>query len=401
VETALVHVKNDIDLAIDEGYGVLLLLFDLSSAFDMVDHSILLDRLSTLIGLRGSVLRWIRSYLEGRTQCVSIEGTASSEVPLTTGVPQGSVLGPILFLCYILPLGKVIDYQRVSRHGYADDTQAYICFRLGNRGSLENALATLEACASDIRTWCFRNKLMLNDGKTELLLIAPKSKMSMIQEWDPKVRVGTATIRPSTCVRNLGASFDQHMDMSSQVSSVCKGVYHNIRLIGKIRCHLDKVTCEKVVCALVTSRLDFNNALLSGLPDTLLSRLQCAQNTAARLVSLTRKHEHISPVLQSLHWLPVKKRIDFKLLLMVYKVMHNLSPPEYLVALLPHHTTTRDLRSTSKPLTVTLRWPNKAAGERAFSVRAPRLWNNLCDSLRLATSIDCFKKQLKTHLFSD
>ena len=140
-----------------------------------------------------------------------------------------------------------------------------------------------------------------------------------------------------------------------------------------IRCHLDKKTCEKVVCALVTSKLVFNNALLSGLPDNLLSRLQLAQNTGARVVSRTRKDNNISPVLRSLHWLLVKKRIDFKLLLMVYKVMHSRNPPDYLVALLPHHTAPRYLPSASKLLTVTLKWPCKAVGKRALSVSAPRL----------------------------
>lgn len=400
VETTLLHVKDYIDRALDEGDGVLLLLTDLSAAFDTVDHKILLDRLSSIIGVRSTALSWISSYLENRSQCVAVGGVESEEVALTTGVPQGSVLGPLLFLCYVRPLACVIQAHSLPRHGYADDNQVYTRFKLGDPESLQRAISVLESCVSDIRVWMARNKLKLNDNKTELLLVTPKYHMSRHLTNNPSVTVGNVSILPSTCVRNLGAMFDRHMNMTSQVDHVVKSMYLHIRLLSKIRHILDTETCKTVVNALVLSRLDFNNALLMEIPITLLNRLQRAQNAAARIVSGTRKYEHISPVLRSLHWLPVKERIKYKALLLVYKVVNDLCPPQYLTDILTYKTPARTTRSSFNTAQLSVKWPNKTVGERAFQCAGPRLWNKLTESVRRSPSLETFKSNLKTFLFS-
>ena len=244
-----------------------------------------------------------------------------------------------------------------------------------------------------------RNKLKLNDDKTELLLVAPKYHMSRLLESNPTVTVGSAAIALSPCVRNLGAMFDRHMDMSVQVDQVTRSMYLHIRLISKVRHLLDTETCKRVINALVISRLDFNNALLLGVPDTLLHKLQRAQNAAARLVSGTRKYDHISPVLRSLHWLPVRERIKYKALLLVYKVVNDLSPPRYISDLLSHQVPARTLRSSSKTSLLTVKRPKKLTGVKAFEYFGPFHWNNLSDSVRQSPSLETYKINLKTTLF--
>ena len=167
--------------------------------------------------------------------------------------------------------------------------------------------------------------------------------------------------------------------------------------IGKIRRFLNRDSCEKIVHAFVTSRLDFNNALLSGLPEGVVSKLQKCQNIAARIVTRLRVTEHISPIRKELHWLPVRERIEYKLLLLVYKALHGLAP-EYIADLLQPYQPSRGLRSEgklqlAKPFTKTL-W-----GERAFSKAAPVLWNDLPLMIKTAPSLDSFKIHLKAHLF--
>ena len=153
---------------------------------------------------------------------------------------------------------------------------------------------------------------------------------------------------------------------------------------------------KQIVHSFITNRLDMGNALLFGLPQDQIARLQRVQNSAARLVTLTRKRAHITPVLENLHWLPVGYRIVYKLLLIVFKALNNLAP-DYISHLLTPYEPPRLLRSSNKSLLCEPR-SNRSWGDRAFSVAAPRLWNNLPDNLKSCTSLDQFKSLLKTHL---
>ena len=149
----------------------------------------------------------------------------------------------------------------------------------------------------------------------------------------------------------------------------------------------------------MSSKLDYCNSLLYGLPDAQLQLLQRAQNTAARIVTRTKKTHHITPVLQQLHWLPVSYRIDFKLLLITYKVLNGLAP-NYLCNLIKPYSSSRSLRSSKKHLLYTPTWKLSSYGRRSFSAAAPFLWNKLPMDIRTAPNVNTFKKRLKTHLFS-
>ncbi len=155
-ETALTMVHNDIMLAMDNQKVVLLLLLDLSAAFDTVDHSILLARLNTRFGIKGTALDWFRSYLAARTQSVQIDGTTSTAKELRFGFPQGSVLGPILFCIYTSPLGDLLRSHDIAYHFYADDSQVYLAFSPDTLSSQVQAFSKIESCAEDIRGWMYQ-----------------------------------------------------------------------------------------------------------------------------------------------------------------------------------------------------------------------------------------------------
>ena len=182
------------------------------------------------------------------------------------------------------------------------------------------------------------------------------------------------------------------------VKITCKSAFFRIHSIAKIRRYLSRSTTETIVHAYITSRLDYCNALLYGLPKYLINRLQLLQNSAARLVTLARRREHITPILRSLHWLPVHYRIVFKILFLTYKALNGLAP-DYIKDLLKYNDSRRTLRSSNNRLLDEPRANLKTYGERAFSVAAPRLWNKLPLQIRLSSSEAVFKTNLKTYLF--
>ena len=202
----------------------------------------------------------------------------------------------------------------------------------------------------------------------------------------------------STTVRNLGVIFDQDLSLNSHIKQTSRTAFFHLRNITKIRHILSQTDAEKLIHAFVTSRLDYCNSLLSGCPNKSIKTLQLIQNAAARVLTGTRKRDHISPVLASLHWLPVKCRIEFKILLLTYKALHGQAP-SYLKELIVPYYPTRTLRSLNAGLLVVPIVSKSRTGARAFSYQAPLLWNQLPVVVREADTLTTFKSRLKTFLF--
>ena len=255
--------------------------------------------------------------------------------------------------------------------------------------------ARVEACIQDINQCMIVNRLILNHEKFKLLVLharhrPPPTLVSIL--------VGFKAIHVSKSAKNIGTWFDTVMSMDNQISNICKCSFYHLRNIAKISKFISSCHCVTLIHAFITSRINHCNSLLSGLNQTQIKRPQQVQNSAARLVTGTRKQEHIMPVLKEFHWLPVTVRIRFKILLMTFKCL-NLLAPRYLTDLLTAYKPARSLRSTTKHLLVQPCCNLKTYGERAFSVAAPRLWNALPLNIRNCKTITTFQSALKTHLF--
>ncbi|KAL9959480.1 hypothetical protein ACROYT_G032807 [Oculina patagonica] len=197
---------------------------------------------------------------------------------------------------------------------YADDTQIYLSFRPHPPVSQDAALGSIENCVADVRAWMLSNRLLINDTKTEFVIIGSRQQLSKIHI--DKITVGESTIEPVKMVRNLGAWFDSHMSMNSHIGKVCSKAFRSLYNIRQIRKFLSEETTKILVHAFVTSHLDYCNSLLSGLPQYQYDRLQRVLNAAARVVCLLPKFDHITPILSRLHWLLVRYRVTFKILLL-------------------------------------------------------------------------------------
>jgi len=377
----------------DNGRITALVLLDLSSAFDTVNHNILLNTLTSL-GIKGQAYKWFKSYLSDHHQIVCIDGHKSDSSCVTRGVPQGSVGGPTLFSLYLIGLKHVLENHCVNYRCYADDIQLYISFEPTQIDAV-NAIQKLEACIMDVQNWMSLHSLKLNNAKSEFIMFGSKAQLYKVNITS--MTMGNTEIPLSSSCRNLGVMLDSNMTMSVQISNVCKSVRYQLRNLGFIRKYLTCSSTQKIVHALISSRLDFGNALLYLLPQSQLTKLQKLQNTAARIVTLTKKFSHITPVLQTLHWLPIVQRIKFKILLFTFHCIHG-SAPSYNTSLIQPYNPTRPLRSSQSGL-LSIPSSKKSWGDRAFAHAGPSLWNELPPQIRNITSLESFKTSLKTHLF--
>ena len=259
------------------------------------------------------------------------------------------------------------------------------------------AVCAMERCIGDLRKWMYQDKLKINDDKTEFLIIGSRQQLLKINHCT--IRVGTIDVKPVSEVRNLGSWFNSNFFMSTHISKSCSAAFfwlHNIKRISKF---LVKDKLEMVLHAFVTSRIDYCNGLLYGLPDCEISKLQRVHNAAARLLTSSRKYDHIMPVLHDLHWLPVQYRIHFKILLLTFKALNGMAPA-YISDLINVKKHARySLRSN---FSIILLHPagkmKKPLVTDLLVWAAPTLWNALHTSLRNIDSILTFKSCLKTHL---
>ncbi len=387
-ETALIKI-NDIRFNSDSGKISVLVLLDLSAAFDTVDHNILLERLENWVGLSGMALKWFRSYLEGRGYYVSIGEHKSKWTSMTCGVPQGSILAPLLFSLYMLPLSQIMRKNQIAYHSYADDTQIYLALSPNDYSPIDSLCQRID----EINSWMCQNFLQLNKEKTEVIAFGNKDEVLKVNAYlDSR---GQTT---KNQVRNLGVILETDLSFSSHVKAVTKSAYYHLKNIARIRCFVSSQDLEKLVHAFITRRVDYCNGLLTGLPKKTIRQLQLIQNAAARILTRTRKYEHITPVLRSLHWLPVTFRIDFKVLLLVYKSLNGIGP-KYMADMLTEYKPNRPLRSLGSSQLEIPRVHTKQ-GESAFSYYAACSWNQLPEEIRCAKTLATFKSRLQTHLFS-
>ena len=352
-ETAILRILTDILNSLDENKIAVLLLLDLSAAFDTIDHQIHLSRLNHTFGIRETALNWFRSYLSGRKQFVLVGDHRSSESPLKYGVPQGSVLGPVLFILYTTPLSDVIRGHSVSHEMFADDTQLLHSSAIDDYPTLTS---TLQSCTSDVDTWMSANKLKLNCEKTEAVRFyrQPHHSPDLLPS---SLMLGSSTIEFSDTVRDLGVLLDSDFSMKQHVTKTCQLAYMELKKIAAIHPFLTEDATKTLVSSYILSRLDYCNCVLLGCPSNVIHPLQRIQNSAARLICKSPWSQPCSPLLKKLHWLPVEERIINVAVSVLRFSLVTLLPISLISSTsMPHH------EHSAPPLTL---------GSSAFPTTAP------------------------------
>ena len=281
-ETTLLHIKNEIQLSLSRGEPTTLVLLDLLAAFDTIDHTTLLNCLKSWFGMCGTALKWFTSYLSHHFQAIKIGSTLSELHELLFGVPQGSVLGPLLFSLYTTPLSKIIGmHPDIKYHFYADDMQLFIHMSHKNAAL---AFDKLNSCLLDVQKRMSSSMLKLSPDKTEFIIFRSHAQLKKLDPYLP-VRIFGNFMHPTVVVKNLGVWLDANFSFADHVRNIYNTCFIQIRDLRRVRKHLTDEAAILPANALVTSGLDYCNSFFRSLSSLNMHKLQCIQNTLARIVT--------------------------------------------------------------------------------------------------------------------
>ena len=383
--TSLLKSTNKWLLNIDKGLINGVLFLDLRKAFDTVDHKILIAKLK-LYGITGNTLNWFISYLDKRYQTRKVNNVRSSKKLIECGVPQGSNLGPLLFLLYVNDLPNCIDQAEPSM--FADDTNIST-----SAGSVEKLETQLNIELDKIYRWLVANRLTLNVSKTEYMIIGSRHNLRKIDK-DPVIKIGSETVKRVHRSKSLGVIIDDKLKWEDQIDSISKKVSRGIGAIKLIKPYVPKKCLSQVYNALVQPYFDYCSLVWQNCKLELQSKLQKLQNRAARIITGDNWEIRSKDVLNKLNWLPLNQRRLTDTLLFMRKIFKDEVPISISDQFQLSVNEQYNLRSNcamlkpEKPRTNTLK--------RSFSYHAAKTWNKLPTDLKnLNISDKIFKHNLK------
>lgn len=401
-ETALLKLTDDIRHGMDRRRVTALVMFDFSKAFDSVCHEALLMKLGGL-GLSFGVLRWVASYLSGRSQAVRSTGSTGSTLtsfrPLNKGVPQGSVLGPLLFVLYMSDIGQLFE-PGVRHLIYADDLQVYV---QGTYDQIVPTLRRLSGAAGRVAEWSDANGLRLNMDKIKAMVFGTPVYANRFYDESgiTSLIVGTGQVPFVRSARSLGVVLDSKLDWKEHVNSICKRANSLLYRLNFFRRSTDFRLRKHLVMSLLFPLIDYCSLVYCDISAEQENVIQVVLNRGIRYVyGIRDRFEHITPYRRELGWLTAGGRREYFAAAMLYKLLnHTASAPAYLtgffVAKIAHG---HDLRGAPDPLfeptchTESLR--------NSFYVSTTRLWNSLPPDIRDAPSLSVFKQLMFDRIFA-
>ena len=386
-DTCLVNLCDHIKTEMDKGNYTGMVMIDLQKAFDCMDHSLLIRKLDAM-GV-GST-DWFRSYLNDRSQCTQVGGIDSDFLSIGCGVPQGSILGPLLFLCYINDMAAAL---RCKLSLYADDSALVY----SGSDPVEVA-AFLSAELDTCRKWLVDNRLSLHLGKTECILFSSRRRLAA--DVDFQIRVGDTAVERVASVKYLGVVLDQCLDFSVHVQGILKKAGAKLGFLYRNRSFLNTHT-RRILCgSLIFSGLEYcSSSWYPGLSVTLTERLNVIRRKCARFVLDYPPRSHIGEhEFHSLHWLSFPKRVLYFTLLHAFKIRNKLAP-SYLLTNFEHVDRVHSYNTRQSATNFSLAHTRSPLG--SFNRHAISGWNSLPEDLKKIHSLPVFKAHLKRFLFTE
>ena len=387
--SALLDCTNSWYVNMDCKMFNLVVLLDLKKAFDTVNHDILVQKLQ-LYGITGNALAMIQSYLSDRKQKCQLGDVMSSERHVTCAIPQGSILGPLLFLLYINDLPECL--QKATPRLFADDTNLTVTGE-----SIEEVELAMNSDLHCVHKWMFANKLSLNSSKTEFLLIGSNHRLrNLINQ--PNIKIDQDKIKQVHYSRLLGVQIDEKLTWNKHVEEVAKKATSGVGAIRRIRDFVDRETLISIYNALVRPHFEYCSEVWDTLGIGLSTCLQKLQNRAARIIMGMKNDTPALEAITALGWETLESYRAKSKALQMYKVLNDLAP-NALVNLFMRKSdiTDHELRGSSTSLQMPL--PRTENMKKSFSYDGAKLWNSLPADLRDSDSLQIFKNGIGAHNF--
>lgn len=389
-ETLQLFLTECIYQSIDRKNLTAVILLDLSKAFDSISHDILLEKLRKF-GTSASATVWFRSYLSERVQSVRVGPHLSDMQRVTHGVPQGSILGPLLFNLYVNEISSMCKDCKIE--SFVDDSKLFLSFSISD---IAESMNKLNADLKRVAAWCCSNSLLINPEKTKFLLFGTKQALAKINL--PPLQFLGEELTPVRCAKDLGIIMDECLSFTDHTQNLTSKLMGSLCQISRVQHLFDKKTLISIINSLVFSKLYYCSTVWGGTFKENIRKLQLVQNFAARIISGKRKFDHISSTIKDLGWLSVQDMLAYRDAQMVYKII-NGSVPLYLKNFVKrrsdvHYRSTRNSHNLDIPKCRT------SFAQRSFGYRAIKLWNSLPNNVRESTSLNTFKQSLKTWLFN-
>lgn len=392
--TALVNITDDIRSAMDNRHITLLSLLDFSKAFQTIDHEILITKLSYFYNFSPLALSWFRSYLSHRKQRIITNDTHSNWIPVPCGVPQGSILGPLLFSLYINDLPKNILASKY--HLYADDVQCYIS---SDPSSIVSSLQYLKSDIRNICSWARENGLEVNPLKSKFIMIGSRKILSSLNTVNiTGLDVNGVIVPLSESVNDLGLYINKHLTWTEHVNNLCRKTYGALHSLRRLKNFLPESIKATLVQSLVISQVDYCDAAYMDLTEDLAKRLQRIQNACVRFVFNAKYFDHLSHYYNKLGWFDLRTRRRQHALNLLYKLV-TTKKPSYLSSRFKFLSDTHSLNTRSKENTV-LSVPNHKSEyySKSFTVYTTRAWNEIPAHIRDSGSVLSFRRKLNCFL---